>query len=473
MEFDDVVVGAGPNGLTAAAVLARAGRRVAVLEAGSLIGGGASTDEAFGTGIRRDLCSTVHPTGYASPAFADLGLTDRGVTWLVPEISVVHGFSADRAMGLSIDAQQRSVDLGADAGAWERTVGWAGEMPGLIDDVFDLPAPPHQPLALARFAAAAGLPTAALTRLAFGTPDVRGLFAAISAHSSRPLAAFGSAAPGMLLAALAGRGWPVAEGGSQAIAEALGTIVRENGGTIETDCAVTDIGQLPPGVRLYFDTSPAAFATIMGDQLPARYRRRLTRFSHGPGVCKVDFLLSEPIPWRHEVFARTATFHLAEDVGQIAQTESDVAAGRIPARPWILGGEPTRIDPGRAPAGKHLAWAYCHVPAGCGVDVSERIVEQIERCAPGFREVIEAQLVTTATDLAAHNANNVGGDIGGGANTLGQLLRRPVLAPTPQVTPVPGVYLCSAATAPGGGVHGMSGYRAARHSQSSFAAVRS
>ncbi|MFZ2510270.1 MAG: FAD-dependent oxidoreductase, partial [Gordonia sp. (in: high G+C Gram-positive bacteria)] len=187
MEFDDVVIGAGPNGLTAAAVLARAGRRVAVLEAGPVIGGGARTDEAFGTGIRRDLCSAVHPTGYASPAFADLELTARGVTWLVPEISVVHGFTADRALGLPVDARFRSAQLGSDAGAWERLVGWAGRTPGLIEDVLNLPARPHRPAALARFAAAAGLPTAALVRLTLGTADVRGLFAAIAAHSSRPL----------------------------------------------------------------------------------------------------------------------------------------------------------------------------------------------------------------------------------------------------------------------------------------------
>ncbi|GAC58822.1 putative oxidoreductase, partial [Gordonia hirsuta DSM 44140 = NBRC 16056] len=281
------------------------------------------------------------------------------------------------------------------------------------------------------------------------------------------------AAPGLLLAALAGSGWPIARGGSQAIADALAAIIGEHGGVIETGHPITRAEQLPPGARWFFDTSPRAMAAVLGDRLPPRYRRTLQRFRYGPGTCKVDFLLREPIPWGQERYTRTATFHLADDYGQIARAEAQVAAGVIPERPWVLGGEPTRIDPSRAPAGTHLAWAYCHVPAGCPVDVSAAIIAQIERCAPGFRDVIEATIVTTASEQAAQNPNNVGGDIGAGATSLRQLIRRPVLGATPQATPLPGIYLCSAATAPGGGVHGMSGYRASRHAQSSRAADRS
>lgn len=463
MRYDDVVIGAGPNGLTAAAVLARAGRRVLVLEAGPTVGGGARTDELFGAGIRRDVCAAVHPTGHASPAFAELGLTERGLHWLVPEVSVVHGFGPGRALALPRDPEARAAELGRDAGAWESLIGWAASVPGVVEDVFALPAPPRRPIAAARFAAAAGLPTAALGRLAFRDARSRVLFAAIAAHGARPLSAPASAAPGLLLAALAGRAWPVARGGSQAVANALAAVLLEHGGTIETDCRVTNAAQLPTGAQLFFDTSPRDLAAILGDRLPPRYRRRLTGFRYGPGTCKVDFLLSEPIPWRDERFAATGTFHLADGLRQIAQTERAVAAGRLPVRPWVLGGEPTRIDPSRAPAGRHLAWAYCHVPAGSGADLSGAIIAQIERCAPGFREVILETVVTTATDLQEHNPNNIGGDIGGGATSFSQLVRRPVLSATPQATPLDGVYLCSSATAPGGGVHGMSGYRAARH----------
>lgn len=461
MSWDVVVVGAGPNGLTAAALMARAGRRVLVLEAAATIGGGARTDEALGAGLLRDVCSVVHPTGYVSPAFADLGLTDRGLEWLVPEYSFVHGFGPDRALGLAVDERVRAAELGRAAAPWQRMIGWVADAPGLVDDVFALPAPPRRPVATARFGALAGLPAATLVR-GLRTGEARTAFAGAAAHAPRPLTAPASSAAGLLLAGLAGRGWPVARGGSQTISDALASIVLENGGRIETDCTVTEFADLPGGAQLFFDTSPRAFAKILGDRLPDRYRRRLERFRYASGTCKVDFVLREPIPWRDPRFARTATFHLAEDVGQIARAEADAAAGRLPARPWILGGEPTRIDPSR---GGHLAWAYCHVPAGSDVDVADRIVAEIERCAPGFREVIAGQMVTTARQQERYNANNVGGDVGAGATSLRQLIARPVLRTTPQAV-LPGVYLCSAATAPGGGVHGMSGYRAARHALS-------
>ncbi|MBM7368761.1 phytoene desaturase family protein [Gordonia hydrophobica] len=458
---DVIVVGAGPNGLTAAAVMARAGRSVLVLEAADEIGGGARTDEAFGAGIRRDVCSAVHPTGYASPAFADLRLADR-IGWIVPEVSVSHAFSARDGLGVYVDPVRRADELGRDAARWGRTVDFPSDVAG---DVLRMPGVPRRPLPMARFGPAAVAPLDTFVRAAFRDERTRTAFAAIGAHAGRPTTSAASTAAGLLLGMLTGSGWPVAAGGSRAITDALAAIVIENGGRIETGCRVTEFGYLPSAERIFFDVSPRALAQIMGERLPQRYRQRLERFEYGGGVCKVDFLLREPIPWAGraaESAAATATFHLAADRRQIRATEAAVAAGRIPDRPWILGGEPTRIDPSRAPDGTHLAWAYCHVPAGCPTDVSERIVAEIDRCAPGFRDVIAGRIVTTATDLEAHNPNYVGGDINCGAATLKQLLARPTPSLRPHATPVPGVYLCSSATAPGGGVHGMCGYRAAR-----------
>ena len=460
-KWDAVVVGAGPNGLTAAAVMARAGRRVLVLEAAETIGGGARSDEAFGDGIRRDLCSAVHPTGYVSPAFAELGLLER-LDWLVPEVSVAHLFSAEDGFGIHRGVDRLADDFGRDAAAWRRTVLFRTEV---AHDVFDMPGFPRHPISMARFGPEALAPLDTFVRAAFRDERTRTAFAGIAAHAGRPTSSLGSTAAGLLLGMLTRTGWPVVAGGSQAISDALAAIVVEGGGRIETGCRVTDFAQLPRVDEIFFDTSPRALTQIMGERLPARYARALERYRYGGGVCKVDFLLREPIPWAGrgaEAASRTATFHIARDRAQIRETEASSAAGRVPERPWLLGGEPTRLDPSRAPDGVHLAWAYCHVPSGSDVDMSERIVAEIERCAPGFRDVIVDRIVTTAVDLESHDANYIGGDIGCGAGTLKQLLARPVASPRPHATPVPGVYLCSSATAPSGGVHGMCGYRAAQ-----------
>lgn len=465
-EWDAIVVGAGPNGLTAAAVLARAGRSVLVVESDDTIGGGTRTDEAFGTGIRRDVCAAVHPTGAASPAFAELEV-GRRVDWVVPEVSFAHVFAADDTLGVFRDPVRRAGALGRDAEAWRRTVALGADerTVAAAADVLRMPGVPAHPAVMARFGPAALAPLDAFTTAAFRDERVRTAFAAVAAHAGRPTGSLASTAPGLLLGMLAGNGWPVAGGGSQAIAEALAGIVVENGGRIETGCRIDAFVQLPAAEQVLFDVSPRALLGIMGERLPRRYARRLERFRYGVGVCKADFLLREPIPWGGpgaDVLAKTATFHLARDRAQIRSAEAAVARGALPARPWVLGGEPTRIDPTRVPAGVHLAWAYCHVPAGCAIDVSEAIITEIERCAPGFRDVIVDRIVTTAAGFEDHNPNYVGGDINCGAADLRQLLARPVLSRRPHATPVPGVYLCSSATAPGGGVHGMCGWRAAK-----------
>ncbi|ALG87087.1 FAD-dependent oxidoreductase [Gordonia phthalatica] len=441
--------------------MARAGRSVLVLEAADQIGGGTRTDEAFGAGIRRDLCAAVHPTGYSSQAFAELGLADR-VEWLVPEVSVAHVFDSDDGLGIHRGTDRIADDFGRDAAAWRRGVLFGADA---AHDVFGMPGIPAHPLSMAGFGPAALTPIDAFVRGAFRDERTRTAFAAIAAHAGRPTTSLGSTAAGLLLGMLIEPGWPIAAGGSQSVADALAAIVVERGGRIETDCHIARFAELPRADQIFFDVSPRALAQIMGERLPSRYARALDRYRYGGGVCKVDFLLHEPIPWADGVAdaaTRTATFHIARDRAQIRGTEAAVDAGSVPDRPWILGGEPTRIDPSRAPDGVHLAWSYCHVPSGCDVDMTEPIVAEIERCAPGFRDVIVERIVTTATGFEAHNPNYIGGDINCGASTLTQLLARPVPSLRPHATPVPGVYLCSSATAPGGGVHGMCGYRAAR-----------
>ncbi|WP_341268207.1 MULTISPECIES: phytoene desaturase family protein [Gordonia] len=461
--FDAVVVGSGPNGLTAAATLAVAGRRVLVLEAAETIGGGARTDEALGAGIRRDVCSAVHPTGFVSPAFADLDLTGHGLRWCMPDVSIAHVADGD-VIAVRREKHSLAEEFGVDATRWERLVTPSTQPAALADDILAMPAIPRRTLDMARFSPAALAPVDVLAK-AFRTDRAAAAFAAIAAHGIRPLSTLGSSAAGLLLGMLTETGWPVAEGGSQAIVDALAAVVVGHGGRIETGVEVTERAQLPADADLFFDTSPAVVQRVIGDALPRRYARALRRFDYGPGVCKVDFLLSEPIPWAHrpDVMAATATFHLADDLAHIRTTEADVAAGRVPRRPWVLGGEPTRVDPTRAPAGTHLAWAYCHVPAGCDVDMSAAVIAAIERRAPGFSDIVDGAIVTTAADFAVHNSNYIAGDINCGAASLRQLLVRPILSQTPQFTGLPGVYLCSSATAPGGGVHGMSGRRAAVH----------
>ncbi|GAB19675.1 hypothetical protein GOEFS_093_00040 [Gordonia effusa NBRC 100432] len=456
-----VVVGSGPNGLTAAVTLAKAGWSVLVIEGAEEIGGGLRSAELFESGTTHDVCAAVHPLGRLSPAWSDLH--EWGLRWITPEVSFAHVFDERQVLSVDRSWEQTLRNLGDDAARWRRVMGSLSRDPErLVTEILQPLRIPNHPSAWLSFGPRALCSTDLITR-AFTDPRTRTLFAAVAAHGIRPTDSAASAAPGLLLTAAASTtGWPVARGGSRAIADALAKQLISLGGQIETGWQVSTFAELPAATAVLFDTSPTALASILADRLPARYRRRLAKYRYGPGVCKIDYLLSEPIPWRSDDLGRTATFHLAPSYEAISSVEADVAAGRHPTRPWLLGGEPTRIDPSRASVGRRVAWAYCHVPHGSDVDMGETMTAEIERCAPGFRDTVVASRVRTAADFSRYNPNLVGGDIGCGASDFRQLLGRPVASPNPYATPVEGVYLCSSATPPGGGAHGMSGYNAAR-----------
>jgi phytoene dehydrogenase-like protein len=462
--LDAVIVGSGPNGLTAAAVLARAGWTVSVVEAAGEIGGGCRTAALTLPGFVHDVCAAVHATAQLSPAFRELDLAQHGVEWVNEPLALAHPLSDDEAALLFNSLDETARRFGDDGPAW-RTV-----MEPLLEErlLDSLLRPQWQglvdaPLLKTRFGLAALRSAAGYARAKFRSARVRALFAGCAAHSARPLSACGTASFGLVLALAAQRvGWPIARGGSARIVEALASIVRAHGGTIETGRRVKLLRELPASRVVLFDVNPAQVAAIAAGELPPSYAGRLRRFRHGPGVCKVDWALNAPIPWRDPACARAGTVHVGGTLEEIARSEHAVAQGRVSEAPFVLAAQPSVWDPTRAPAGGHTAWAYCHVPNGCAVDMTTRIEAQIERFAPGFRDVILARHTMTAPALEAHNAAMVGGDIGGGANDLRNFLFRPALRWNPYATPNSRLFICSSSTPPGGGVHGMCGYLAAQ-----------
>lgn len=456
------VIGAGPNGLVAAITMARAGRRVVVLEAGPTPGGGCRTAELTEPGFRHDVCATVLPLGLGSPALRALPLEEHGVRWVQPEIPLAHPLPDGTAAVLHRSLDETVTGLGADGASWRRLMAPLTNGLGVLDDLVSLPRIPRHPVAASRFAVDGlfGAERVAARRLS--TVAGRALFGGLAAHSVLPLHRWFSSGVGLTLAAYAHVvGWPVAAGGSQSVIDALVSILRSHGGEIECDTRVDDLNSLPSEAVVMADVTPQALARIAGARLPARTRRRYERFRRGPGTFKVDYALSGPVPWSDPAVRRAGTVHLGGTFEEIAEAEATVAAGGHPARPFLIAAQATVCDPSRAPAGGHTLWAYCHVPNGSSVDLSAVVEAQIERFAPGFGDVIIGRRAQTSPELEAYNANCVGGDVTGGISDWRQIFTRPVPARRPWRTPARGVYLCSSSTPPGGGVHGMCGLLAA------------
>ncbi|AJM77016.1 NAD(P)/FAD-dependent oxidoreductase [Rathayibacter toxicus] len=461
---DAIVIGAGPNGLAAAVTLARAGLSVTVMERNETIGGGARTAELTLPGFRHDVCSAVHPTALASGFFRAFGLEHK-IDLRVPEISYGHPLDGGRA-GIAYHDIERTVGLlGRDGAAWRSLLGPLTERADRVAQFTNntLVRFPTDLGILLRFGIRV-LEQGSLTwNLRFRDDLAPAMLAGIAAHSIRPLPSLSTAAAALALGAYAhGRGWPVPIGGSQAIITALADDVRAHGGTIETGVEVTSLAQLPSARVTLFDLTPRAVRQLAGKLLPAAYARALGRFRYGNGVAKVDFALDGPVPWTHPELAAAGTVHLGGTRAEITAAERDVAHGRHSENPYVLLAQPSVIDPSRAPDGKHVLWAYTHVPRYSPLHQREAITTQIERFAPGFRDRILATSSMTARDIEEYNPNYLGGDIGAGAASLVQLLSRPVLSADPWRMPVKGFYLCSSSTPPGPGVHGMAGWHAAR-----------
>jgi phytoene dehydrogenase-like protein len=463
-DADAVVVGAGPNGLVAAITLARAGRRVVLFEASATIGGGLRSEALTEPGYVHDVCSAVQALGVASPAFAELDLEAHGVEWVHPPLPLAHPLDGGRAATLHRDVHETADGLGPDATHYRRTFDpMVANASGLVSTFLAPLGLPDAPLSCARFGLRAIRSAQGLASARFATDEARALLVGAAAHAIQPLTAPATAGYGLFLLLLAhAYGWPVARGGSQSVADALGRVLRAHGGEIVTGHEVADLAALPPAPITMLDVTPQQLLRMGGDTVPAGYARRLRKFRYGPGVCKVDWALSEPIPWAHTSARAAGTVHVGGTAEEITASEAEVHAGRLPDRPYVLVVQPTVMDPTRAPAGGHVAWAYCHVPNGCAADRTGAIEAHIERFAPGFRDVVRARHTMTAPAMERHDANYIGGDINGGAGDLRQLFTRPVVSAHPWATPLDGVYLCSSSTPPGGGVHGMCGLHAAR-----------
>ncbi|WP_153504759.1 phytoene desaturase family protein [Cumulibacter manganitolerans] len=457
-----VVVGSGPNGLSAAVRLARAGHEVRVLEMSERIGGGTRTSELTLPGLLHDDCSAFHPTGVLSPAFEDLSLEDFGLRWLWPEIEMAHPLDDGSAGLLYRDIDRTAEALGADGAAWKQVFGPIARHFGKVADDALKPVVslPRHPFTLTGFGLRAAWPATVLARR-FSTPQAKGLFAGVAAHQLGRLGGpLTSAIAVMLIAAGHADGWPVAEGGSRAITDALAAALASYGGTIETGHEVTDFAEVAGADAVLLSTTPQAAARIVGDRLPRRVARAYRRYRYGPGVHRVEMAIRGDVPWTNPECGKAGTVHLGGTIDEIVAAERDIVRGRLPRRPFVLVGQQYLADPSRSRDGINPLWAYAHVPFGSR-DATEELMGQLERFAPGVSSQIVATHVRDTAAMETYNPNYVGGDIAAGANDARQVIFRPRPAANPYETGVPGVYLCSSATPPSAGVHGMCGWNAA------------
>ena len=462
--YDAVVVGAGPNGLSAAIELARNGRSVCVLEAEDQIGGGARSGELTLPGFVHDLGSAIHPLGFASPFFRSLPLAEHGLEWVHPPAPLAHPFDDGPAVILERSVEETADALGPDAKAYRRLMrGISTDVERIITTLLGKPNLIRHPMALSSSALRASRPARAFAESYFQSEKAKGLFAGNAAHSFLPMEERPSAMFGLVLGALGHAvGWPLPKGGSQKIADALASYLRSLGGGIHTSVRVRSLDDVPRARTVLFDVTPRQLLDIAGEHFTPSYSKALRRYRYGPGVFKMDFALDGKIPWRDEECLRAGTVHLGGTLEEISTGEAAVARGDHPEQPFVLLAQQSLFDETRAPDGKHAVWAYCHVPNGSTFDMTGRIEAQIERFAPGFRDRILAKNTMTTIDLESWNANLVGGDINGGLMNLRQFVARPVARANPYSTSAPGLYLCSSSTPPGGAVHGLCGFMAAR-----------
>jgi phytoene dehydrogenase-like protein len=458
-----VVVGSGPNGLAAAVTLQRAGVPTLLLERNETIGGGMRTGELTLPGFKHDICSAVHPMAVISPFFQQIPWQELGVEFIDPPVLAAHPFDDDEAAVLLHSASETARLLGKDSGRYEGLVCkliplWSL----LVEDILGPLGIPKHPIALSRFGLEALLPASTLARF-YSTKRARGLFAGMAAHSFQPLSALATSAIAIVLS-LAGhiRGWPIPRGGTQSIADGLARYFVSLGGKIETSRPIVNLDEIPGGNVVLFDVGPRQLLEIAGKKLSRHYGASLQRFKYGPGVFKLDWAIEGQVPFKDDACRRAGTVHLGGTFEEVAASEYDANHGRTSEKPFVLLTQQSLFDDGRAPEGKNTVWAYCHVPNGSQVDMTKRIEQQVERFAPGFRDRILARHVMSPNYLQSYNPNYFGGDINGGALNFWQLFARPALQPSPYRTSISNVYLCSASTPPGGGVHGQCGYHAAR-----------